>query len=83
MFQLKCTQIPRGRLKDKGYYIAGYEREVYASEGDNLEKIARRTVGVTNTCYLSVYNSLNDTVPLKKGQKIYIPKLVAKEELGK
>lgn len=72
-----------GRLKDKGYYIAGYEREVYASEGDNLEKIARRTVGVTNTCYLSVYNSLNDTVPLKKGQKIYIPKLVAKEELGK
>ena len=71
------------RLVGKGYYIAGFQREVYAAEGDNLQKIAARTVGAGNVCYLSVYNSMNDTIPLKKGQKIYIPKLVLKSKVSK
>ena len=48
-----------------------------------LQKIAARTVGAGNVCYLSVYNSMNDTIPLKKGQKIYIPKLVLKSKVSK
>ena len=71
------------RLIGKSYYIAGFQREVYAAENDNLLKIASRTVGAANVCYLSVYNSINDTVPLKKGQKIYIPKLVSKSKVSK
>ena len=71
------------RLKGKRYYIAGFQREVYAAEGDNLQKIAARTVGAGNVCYLSVYNSMNDTIPLKKGQKICIPKLVLKSKVSK
>ena len=71
------------RLIGKSFYIAGFQREVYAAEGENLLKIAARTVGAANVCYLSVYNSMNDTIPLKKGQKIYIPKLVSKSKVSK
>ena len=70
------------RLRAGAYYIVGFDYEVSVRQGDDLQKIARRTVGEPLVCYLSVYNSIHDTATLKPGQKVLIPKLIMKKKLN-
>ncbi len=65
------------------YYIAGFDKEVEAVEGDNLARVSYRYFGKGMTCYLAVYNDMSDTTKLKAGQKIKLPKLRARRLLKK
>ena len=63
------------RIKNDDYRIVGTDFVETVREGDNLKRIARRTLGEGMECYIEVYNDLKATSELKKGQEIKIPKL--------
>ena len=68
------------RVRTGAYRIVGTEKVVKVKEGDNIRRIAQRTLGPDMECYLEVYNGLKATSPLKIGQKIKIPKLELKKK---
>ena len=73
--QLDKYQKMDNRVKFGAYKIVGTALEVKVKEGDNLKKIASRTLGPDMECYLEVYNGMNSKTELKVGQTIKIPKL--------
>ena len=68
------------RVRTGAYRIVGTEKVVKVKEGDNIRRIAQRTLGPDMECYLEVYNGLKATSPLKIGQEIKIPKLELKKK---
>ena len=68
------------RVRTGAYRIVGTEKVVKVKEGDNLRRIAQRTLGPDMECYLEVYNGLKAASPLKIGQEIKIPKLELKKK---
>ena len=67
------------RVRTGAYRIVGTERVMKVKEGDNLRRIAQRTLGPDMECYIEVYNGLTAVSPLKVGQEIKIPKLQLKK----
>lgn len=68
------------RVRTGAYRIVGTDHVEKVKEGDNLKRIAKRTLGQDMECYLEVYNNLTSTSELKKGQEIKIPKLELKKK---
>ena len=68
------------RVRTGAYRIVGTDKVVKVKEGDNVRKIAQRTLGPDMECYLEVYNGLKISSPLKVGQEIKIPKLQLKKK---
>ena len=68
------------RVRLGAYRIVGTDHIEKVREGDNLAKIARRTLGPDMECYIEVYNGLKATSQLKTGQAIKIPKLEWKKK---
>lgn len=68
------------RVRTGAYRIVGTDHVEKVKEGDNLKRIAKRTLGQDMECYLEVYNNLASTSELKKGQEIKIPKLELKKK---
>ena len=68
------------RVKHGAYRIVDMDRMVKVKAGDDLKKIARRTLGPDMECYLEVYNGMNSNTQLKEGQSIKIPKLELKKK---
>ena len=68
------------RVRTGAYRIVGTERVMKVKEGDNLRRIAQRTLGPDMECYIEVYNGLTAVSPLKVGQEIKIPKLQLKKK---
>ena len=68
------------RVRTGAYRIVGTDKVVKVKEGDNLRRIAQRTLGPDMECYLEVYNGLKSASPLKIGQEIKIPKLQLKKK---
>ncbi len=71
------------RIRTGAYRIVGTDQVYTVKSGDNLKKISRFFFGPDMDCYVEVYNGLNANSELKAGQKINIPKLVHKKQLGK
>jgi outer membrane biosynthesis protein TonB len=68
------------RVRTGAYRIVGTDHVEKVKEGDNLKRIAKRTLGPDMECYIEVYNNLKSTSELKKGQDIKIPKLELKKK---
>lgn len=68
------------RVRTGAYRIVGTDKVVKVKEGDNLRRIAQRTLGPDMECYLEVFNGLKAASPLKIGQEIKIPKLQLKKK---
>lgn len=68
------------RVKNGAYRIVGTDFEEIVREGDNLQRICKRTIGPGMECYIEVYNGITATTELKKGMKIKIPKLEWKKK---
>ena len=65
---------------DKYDRIVGLDHKEKVKEGDNLQRITKRTLGPGMECYIEVYNGLNATSQLKTGQEIKIPKVERKKK---
>ena len=78
--QLDKYQKMDNRVRYGAYRIVGTAQEVKVREGDNLKKIANRTLGPDMECYIEVYNGMNSKTELKAGQTIKIPKLELKKK---
>lgn len=70
------------RVRTGAYRIVGTDRILTVRKGETLASIARRTLGNGMSCYIEVYNDLNENSELKDGQKIKIPKLKLKRKKG-
>lgn len=68
------------RVRTGAYRIVGTADVIKAREGDNIQKISRRTLGPDMECYVEVYNGLKAASVLKAGQEIKIPKLLLKKK---
>ena len=68
------------RVRTGAYRIVGLDYKLKVKEGDNLQRIAKRTLGQDMECYIEVYNNLKPNSALKAGQEINIPKLVLKKK---
>jgi len=68
------------RVRTGAYNIVGEDYVVTAREGDNLQKIAKRTLGADMDCYIAVFNDMTENQVLTTGQKIKIPKLKWKKK---
>ena len=68
------------RVRTGAYRIVGTDYMEKVREGDNLKRIAKRTIGPDMECYLEVFNDLNAESELKTGQEIKIPKLELKKK---
>jgi len=68
------------RVRTGAYRIVGLDYKLKVKEGDNLQRIAKRTLGPDMECYIEVFNNLKPNSPLKAGQEINIPKLVLKKK---
>jgi len=69
------------RVRTGAYYIIGTDHVVTAKEGDNVARIARRTIGAGMECYIEVYNGVTRETVLQEGQEIKIPKLRTKTSM--
>ena len=70
------------RILNGTYYIVGLDYEVKAKKGDTPEKVARRVFGGKMSPYICAYNGfISDTLALKPGQAVRVPKLVAKSKV--
>ena len=78
--QLDKYQKMDNRVRYGAYRIVGTAQEVKVREGDNLKRIANRTLGPDMECYIEVYNGMNSKTELKAGQTIKIPKLELKKK---
>ena len=63
------------RVRTGAYRIVGLDYKEKVREGDNIRRIAKRTLGPDMECYIEVYNGLTATSRLTPGQEINIPKL--------
>lgn len=68
------------RVRTGAYRIVGLDHKEKVKEGDNLQRITKRTLGPGMECYIEVYNGLNATSQLKTGQEIKIPKVERKKK---
>ena len=68
------------RVRTGAYRIVGTDYVETVREGDNLQRICKRTIGPGMECYIEVYNNINANTQLKKGMEIKIPKLVWKKK---
>ena len=68
------------RVRTGAYRIVGTDHVEKVKEGDNLQRICKRTIGPGMECYIEVYNNINANTELKKGMEIKIPKLVWKKK---
>lgn len=68
------------RVRTGAYRIVGTDYMEKVREGDDLKRIAKRTIGPDMECYLEVFNDLNAGSELKTGQEIKIPKLELKKK---
>lgn len=68
------------RVRTGAYRIVGLNYKEVVREGDNIQRIAKRTLGPDMECYIEVFNDLKANSPLKAGQEINIPKLVLKKK---
>ena len=68
------------RVRTGAYRIIGTDHVEKVREGDNLKRIAKRTIGQDMECYIEVYNNLKASSELKVGQEIKIPKLQWKKK---
>ena len=68
------------RVRTGAYRIVGLDHKEKVKEGDNLQRITKRTLGPGMECYIEVYNGLTATSPLKAGQEIKIPKVERKKK---
>ena len=68
------------RVRTGAYRIVGTDHVEKVRDGDNLKRIAKRTLGQDMECYIEVYNNLNASSELKTGQEIKIPKLQWKKK---
>ena len=68
------------RVRTGAYRIVGLDHKEKVKEGDNILRIAKRTLGPGMECYIEVYNGLNATSQLKTGQEIKIPKVERKKK---
>ena len=73
--KLDKYELKDARVRNGAYRIIGLDHKEKVKEGDNLQRIAKRTLGPGMECYIEVYNGLTATSPLKKGEEINIPKL--------
>ncbi len=71
------------RVRLGAYYIAGFDKEVEAREGDNIARVSRRYFGEGMSCYVEVYNDMSAKTVLKAGQKVKLPKLRLRKYLKK
>ena len=78
--QLDKYQQMDNRVRYGCYRIVGTSQVIKAKEGENLKKIANRSLGPDMECYLEVYNGIKASDPLTEGQEIKIPKLVYKKK---
>ncbi len=63
------------RVRTGAYRIVGTDHLETVREGDNIQRITKRTLGQGMECYIEVYNNLKASSQLKAGQKIKIPKV--------
>lgn len=68
------------RVRTGAYRIIGLDHKEKVREGDNLQRITKRTLGPGMECYIEVYNGLNASSQLKVGQEIKIPKVERKKK---
>jgi len=68
------------RVRTGAYRIVGDDYEVKVKAGDNMDRIARRTLGPGMECYIEVYNGIKGSADLKAGQKLKIPKIELKHK---
>ena len=68
------------RVRTGAYRIVGLDYKTKVKEGENLQRLAKRTLGPGMECYLEVYNGLTAASPLKAGQEIKIPKVELKKK---
>lgn len=67
------------RVRTGAYRIIGEDRTVKAKAGQTVEDIATKLLGPGMSCYVEVYNGLDEKATLKEGQTIKIPKLELKK----
>lgn len=68
------------RVRTGAYRIIGTDRVVTVKAGDNVTRIANRTLGPGMECYIEVLNDITSRTKLKAGQTIKIPKLERKRK---
>jgi hypothetical protein len=68
------------RVRTGAYRIIGTDRVVTVKAGDNVTRIANRTLGPGMECYIEVLNDMTSRTKLKAGQTIKIPKLERKRK---
>ena len=68
------------RVRTGAYRIVGLDHKEKVKEGDNIQRITKRTLGPGMECYIEVYNGLNATSQLKTGQEVKIPKVERKKK---
>ena len=68
------------RVRTGAYRIIGTDRVVTVKAGDNVTRIANRTLGPGMECYIEVLNDITSKTQLKAGQTIKIPKLERKRK---
>ena len=68
------------RVRTGAYRIVGTAEVQKVREGDNTNRIAKRTLGPDMACYIEVYNGITAKTPLTVGSDIKIPKLALKKK---
>ena len=78
--KLDKYEMKDSRVKNGAYRIVGTDFVLKVKEGDNLQRICKRTLGAGMECYIEVYNNINASTQLKKGMEIKIPKVEWKKK---
>ncbi len=68
------------RVRTGAYRIVGLDHKDKVKEGENLQRLTKRTLGSGMECYIEVFNGLTATSQLKAGQEIKIPKVELKKK---
>lgn len=68
------------RVRTGAYRIVGTDHVEKVKEGENMQRLAKRTLGQGMECYIEVFNNLTATSELKTGQEIKIPKVELKKK---
>lgn len=68
------------RVRTGAYRIVGLDHKEKVKEGDNLQRICKRTLGAGMECYLEVFNDISASTELKAGTEIKIPKVELKKK---
>ena len=71
------------RVRTGAYRIVGTDHTLKVRAGDDLKKIAKRTLGPDMECYIEVYNGITAATPLEAGKELKIPKIELKKKRKK